>query len=1145
MSSANAKSFEVSLKMKFKCPSLFMGRLLAASHIALVALLALILCSSPAMAQVQTADIVGRIADMSHAVIPGAAVTVTNLDTGLIRSAKANATGEFIVSSLPIGRYSVKVVSEGFETYTVPELILSQGDRARIEAAMVVGATTTVTVSSADPALQTDSSVLGAVVTQREVEDLPLDGRNFMELAQILAGSNEGPPNALNSGTRPDDRRLTSSVSVNGQDENANNQLIDGMDNNERIIGAIGVRPDIDAIQEFRVERNLFTAEVGRTAGAVINIITKGGSNAFHGTLYEFFRNDVFDATNYFDTFGKSELRQNQYGASLGGPLRHNKLFFFADYEGYRQIQGSTSLLTVPSCFEQEPQNFGSFSDYGAVYGGYHTAVPASAMSSIALAYWQLYPLPNVMTTGNHPAPLTCAQGNTALQRNFEGTSNKVYVTQTGDGRLDYTVRNGDHAFLRYTINQGNVSIPGELPLANNVLVGATAVPYNSSGGAVITGGTPVSGVAPGGQEFDFAGTSKQLAQSAEVDYLHLFSANLVGEGRIGYTYIDNQSLPLNYGRNLSQLFGLQGVNTGTPETSGLTEFAFDDAHATLGDGIFLPLENRDNTIQGNAQFTLTHGQQQIKFGASLIRRHATSAQSSYGTGLVTFNSYTSANSPEYGATACSPESCFLRAEPYEEQRINQLVQPGFRAWEPSGYLQDDYRARPNLTLNLGIRYDLFTPFTEAHNHLANFDPYTNTMLIPGINAGPTAGVHYDYYNVAPRAGFAYLVHPDTVVRGGFGLTYIPISSGAKTQLGNPPYVFNFEAPVNTTPLSIGLPVPTVQPAFNLNASNVSGFTLAGIDPHYRSTYIEQFNLTVQQQFGRNSLEMTYVGEIGKHLRQVVNFNLAAPSTGAIVLPYASIFPGLTTLNEMESEGYSSYNAMQVTFIRRFTSNFGINANYTWAHGLNNSPNYAVGAGGNGVLPFQTSTVDYGNSDLDIRYRAALLLNYSLPFGQKSRGLKARVIKGWQVNLIGIYSTGQPFSVIEYTDDTHTGITTGERAELIGNPLATPPATAVNASTAVFNTAAFTYQPVGQYIPSERNLLYGPHYRTANLSLFKTFPVHDHVSLQFRAESFNVTNTPSFANPDGGLSDSTFGTISSTQGNYVPREIQLALKLLF
>jgi hypothetical protein len=1096
-------------------------------------LLAAVLCSVPLRAQVESADILGRVADASNAVIPNAAVTVKNLDTGVVYTKKSNGAGEFVVTALPVGRYSVQIESQGFETYSVAELNLSQGDRARVDAKMVIGATVTVEVGTAEPELQTDSSVVGTVVNERQVEDLPLDGRNFMELAQILAGTNEGPPNALSSGNRPDDRRLTSSVSANGQDENANNQLIDGLDNNERIIGAIGVRPSVDAIAEFRVQTNLYTAEVGRSAGAIINVITKAGTNATHGSVYEFFRNNIFDASNYlFSGFSqpKTELRQNQYGASIGGPIRKDKLFYFADYEGYRQVFQSTYFSTVPTLFEE--QNPGNFSDIG------HTSVPAGSIDPIGLKYFQLYPAPNVVVASP------------TAGRNFAYSPKNIHNSQTGDGRVDYALNNGDRAFLRYTINLGYNNVPGSLPIVN--------------------------GIAPGGNVYAYAGTSHQNDENAQIDYVHPFTQNLLGEFRVGYTFIDNLSLPLNFGQNLASQFGLPGANLGTLATSALTP-ASPAGYSSVGDGIFTPLENRDNTYQANVQFTLQKGKQTIKVGSSLIRREATSAQSSYPAGYLQFNTYTGGsavfNPPGSASISCAPLGCLLRGLIYEESRSNQLVSPTFETWEPSGYVQDDWRVRQNLTLNLGVRYDVFTPFTEAHNYISNFNFQTATLMVPGVNGvGATAGVATDYSNLAPRLGFAYQAAQKTVFRGGFGLTYIPISSGAKTSLGNAPYVYNYQSVLNTRTLSMGIPIPVVQPPFNLNATNVGNFTVAGIDPHYRSTYIEQFNFTMQQEFGRNSFQMTYVGEIGKHLRQSVDLNLAPPAAYTLPgtntactspsqdcyiphQPYYGTYPNLTAATDMISEGYSSYNSLQTTFERRFTRNLGINANYTWAHGLNNAPNYAAGASGNGNLPLQTSTVEYGDSDLDIRNRFAILLNYALAFGSSAHGLKARLIKGWQTNAIWIQSTGLPFSITDDTIYSNTGTTSGERSLLVGNPTAPgpvaknstciPPTGRIGTPDFYFNPCAFTYQAFGTYVPSRRNLLHGPHYRTFNLSVFKTFPIRENVKLQFRTEVFNLTNTPSFANPDGGLGDGTFGEFTSTRLGTTPRELQFALKLLF
>src|SRR5438552_917816 len=331
----------------------------------LISVLVYMIGPASAGAQVTTADVVGKVTDATGAVVPGAKVTVTNLGTNIARTVTANESGDYVVNLLPIGRYSVRVEVAGFKTFTVGELTLAAGDRARVDAKLEVGQTSeTVEITAELPALQTDSSSLGTAITGRLVQDLPLNGRNYVQLAQLVPGVSPGPPNGLATGTRPDDRRLNSSYSVNGQDPVANNNLIDGMDNNERFIGTIGVRPSIDAIQEFRVLTNLYSAEISRTSGGVINILTKSGSNDFHGSLFEFLRNDRLDANGNYNLTGgtqlpKQKFRQNQFGGSLGGPIVKNKTFFFGDYEALKIRQGIPITAVVPTA----KQRVGDFSE--------------------------------------------------------------------------------------------------------------------------------------------------------------------------------------------------------------------------------------------------------------------------------------------------------------------------------------------------------------------------------------------------------------------------------------------------------------------------------------------------------------------------------------------------------------------------------------------------------------------------------------------------------------------------------------------------------------------------------------------------------------------------------------------------------------
>lgn len=395
-------------------------------------------------AQVSTSDILGTVQDQTGAVVRNATVRLLSVETNQERTTQTTESGSYTFTLLPPGHYMLTITAHGFKEYVV-DSTLAAGDRARIDAHLVVGETTEkVEVTSTTPALQTDSASLGAVVTPQAVQDLPLNGRNFVQLAQLAPGVNEGPPDSIASGQRPDDRRQTSSLSANGQPDLANNQMIDSVDNNDAIIGTIGARPSIEAIAEFRVYTSLYPAELGKTGGAVINLITKSGTTQFHGSLFEFLRNDKFDGNTY--NFGgpapvKPEYRQNQFGGSIGGPL-FKRAFIFGDYEGLRYVQGQPQLVTVPTLFEE--QNPGNFSDIGG-------PVLTGKLDPVGLNYFKLFPAPT----------------STATVNNYYSAPNKSQYSNAFDVRVDYTTPKGDAIFGRETYNHVTTNTPSALPTVN------------------------------------------------------------------------------------------------------------------------------------------------------------------------------------------------------------------------------------------------------------------------------------------------------------------------------------------------------------------------------------------------------------------------------------------------------------------------------------------------------------------------------------------------------------------------------------------------------------------------------------------------------------------------------------------------------
>jgi hypothetical protein len=1047
-------------------------------------LCAVLICGFVAQAQVVTGDILGTITDPSGAVVPGAKITITNTGTRETHQLTSSAS-EYIQTALASGYYSITVTATGFETAVVKNVKLDAGSRLRENIKVSLGATSqTVEVAGESPALVTDTATLSSVITEQRVEDLPLNGRNFFQLADLAPGADEGPAAPLASGTRPDDRRQWASVSVFAQSDTLNNTMVDGLDNNEKSIGSIGIRPGVEAIAEFQVQTNDYPAEVGKTPGAVVNVITKSGTNDFHGAAYEFVRNSQFDAVNFFTKPGaNAEYRQNQFGGALGGPIRKNKTFFFGDYDGYRIVQAVAYVSTVPTLFEE--QHPGNLSDVGG------PVLPASQLNPIALKYFALYPAPNLPGTIN----------------NYASSPNRIQNSNSFDIRVDQNFSDKDRFTARYSLNRVYTITPDSFP--------------------------EVNGIQPGGSSASYPGTAPDQSQQVLLAHTHMWGTDKVLDLRAGYTRINNASYPLNYGKDLGNEFGIIGSNI-NPTTACLPQVSTTN-YTGLGNCGGLPLIDLDNIFQYEGSVSQIFGTHTVKYGVELLRRRVYNFQNGAGPGSFTFTTLPSITGVP---STIVPLVNFFEGNAYSVSRSLLLSPYYFERWETSVYVQDDWRARSWLTVNLGLRCDIFTPYTDAsgNQQFSCFDPNTATLLTAKQNGvSATCNVKTDFLNLAPRFGFAANLGHDTVLRGGYALVYFNDQTGPLFPFLNPPLYNTYSSNVETVGLSTPLPLPSNQAVAS---------SRYGIQFDYKNSRVNQVNLNLEHEFRGTVVTIGYVGEFARALRMVPNINVAPPQPPPLnsyvtKRPYYNVLPTVTGIYMVESFGATNYDALMTTVEHRLSHGLAFIGSYLWGHSTGDFQSYSTGGAYYSAIPSQYGKLEWGNTDLDIRQRFALMLNYALPLARNLTGWEGVAFNGWHVNAIAVYQTGSPFSVVNSTPMSNTGVSS-DRPNVVGNPYLTNPTI-----REWFNPAAFAPQAIGTIGSEGRNILIGPPFRHLDCSIFKDFKIEERYTLQARFEAYNITNTPNFANPSATLGTTTIGTITSTRTRSTPRDLQFALRLAF
>jgi outer membrane receptor protein involved in Fe transport len=1021
------------------------------------------------------AALIGRVNTRTGDPIPGATITLDELAAHRQTTTLSTNSGAFRFTGVPAGQYRLEISAAGYRTFVVAQLPLVAGDIATANALLDTG-------DAADVVIGADASVIsraGTALAGKSVSDLPENQRNFVNLVQVSDGANEGSTNASASGSRPGAQHDSSAVSIAGEPESGNFSQIDGMDNNERINSKIAVHPSVEGIESVQIFASAYPASMGQAGGGFINVVTKSGRDSFHGSAYEYFRNDLLDAYpfQFGARNGKPALRQNQFGGSLGGPLVRGKTHFFADYEVFRLVQGRAPVeLTVPTAYQHAHP--GDFSDVGGPV--------VKQIDPVGLAYFRLYPLPNVQ--GSNDEFVSAPSGS-----NF---------SHTADLRVDQRFSERDRIFGRFSFNRTEVFIPGQFPAVDEA--GMT--------------------IEPGGSLTSYAGHMDDVGTNTIVDWMHEFRPGLALDVQAGYAGWHESDTSLNPHVAVNQGFGQPGINLAST-SNGLAPIDVFSTSPLGGGGFWRPLDEGDHTLQISAALSATRNAHTLATGATLIRRQWFDMGSADGLGLWKVQDLPSLLS-----------GVFVGVD-----REVDLVEPHLRTWEWSAYGQDTWKATSSLTLDLGLRYDLLTPPTEAENRLANFDYQSGRIVIAGRDGvSKTAGVQTDNTNFGPRVGFNWKLGRSFLLRGGYGIVvHRPLDGFVyKTQ----PFASTFgvcssrTCPGGFTSLAAGLPEPVAP-----DPRNPTGDLWGTRSFHERMLQLEQFNLGVEKEFAGNTARVFYVGSLGRHrARFFPDYNAPPPNTSPnpdTLRPFHNIVPNLTAIDYVDTEGSSSYHAMQATFVHDMRRGLIAHVNYTWAHGLDNDSGQ-----GFGTVPALSSTIDYGNSSFDVRQRAVATLYYDLPLGENATGALRLALRGWQTNLAAVWSTGLPFTVLNATDVSNTspGASAADRPDQTGSAHVAHPGVA-----RYFNVDAFAAQAPGSLGTERSNQLYGPSTRHLDASLFKNIGLGREKTLQFRTEIFNVTNTASFAAPAGLLGGANFGRLTQLTAGYAPREIQIALRLAF
>jgi hypothetical protein len=1097
----------------------------------------------------------GSVLDPQQRPVAGAEVTVKSVSTDAMRRQTSNAQGRFEFPGLLPGDYALATQAAGFAP-AHQSLRLEVGQQLAVNINLKVHSVEqALEVADTPEPLHTTDAAVGEVIEPQSVRELPLNGRMLIDLvltvpgAHVGHGAQTGDMNPLY--WRPGQR---SAVSIGGNRPNANYFLLDGATNTDPTFNTLNLSPSPDAVREFRVQTGSYSAEMGGAGGGQINIVTRSGSNQYHGTVYEFLRNGAMDATT-FESMGNNHLVQNNFGASFGGPILHHRTFFFVNYEGFRHAMTDTMIDTVPTPEEVQ----GIFPSTIPIYDPATTqpnptfnpakpvspsnpqflrsqfpnnTIPLNRINPAALKFLQSYiPAPNLMMDSMGGCGMTMMGAPSVVGakvdcNNYLDVRNELHTNNQGTVRIDQMFASGDSLTARYSLSSENGFMPENLP--------------------------------------GFGSFHDNFSQNGSIAWNHILNARLVNTASITVSRLTMRRNQQNAFVNdiVSQL-GIQGIGFGGPGAFGAPWFNV-QGYSGMGDTYAAtPMHAWDTIIEGRDQLSWQRGRHSLTFGGSYRRFIWPMWGFFQNRGYYQFtNGFTTKSLTQDGTG--SALASFLLGLPAVKQRQAGIPQMQLRQWYADGFVQDRFQITQTTTIEMGLRYEYMDPLVDIRYANTNliFQDGVPSVFVGGQNGYPKGLKYPNRHNFAPRLGLSQaLPSRGLVFHAAFGLFFTPVDMNTWcNQRHNVPYVFP-----ETQQSDNFVPSPGILGSgFDFGAPVLGKTTVSftAMDPHAPSQYIEQWSTSIEKSLGRETtLEVGYLGSHGVHLQRAHLINNAPPGPGAIgprrpfktisfvpdtVLPSnvnvaSATFP-VSTINLLENTAQSWYHAGYVNVRRRYAHGLTVLANYTYAKNLSDAPDFRS--------PMFESTIPQNNNNLaaekgpacDIRHRFALSAVYAIPAAARS-GLLHTLSKDWSVSTVYQVQTGFPFTISVFGDTANSGTVLGEnpiRANYNSQPIYGP---GTHSANAWFNTAAFTAPPAYTFGNVGRNSLYGPGQQTLDLALVRDFAISETIKFQFRGEFFNALNHTNLGTPDRFVNTPQFGTI--TQSTTPGREIQLSARLSF